>query len=100
MQAALFQLNNFSKSRILRPGPESREEMEEILTEQQLEALKKAISERGRRRFQHMVEKLEEAGCPLTDEQLELLKSLKPRPGMRKKISEILTEEQSKALEN
>ena len=82
-------------------GPGAREELNEILTEKQQEALQQARGQRGRGRdFVGMMGRtLEEAGCPLTDEQREELGKIESGPDAREKMTEILTEKQREALQ-
>ncbi len=79
--------------------PDDREKMTEILTKKQQEALQQAFGQRARGRgFVGMMGRtLEEAGCPLTDEQREALGKIEPDD--REKMTEILTKKQQEALQ-
>lgn len=83
-------------------GPGMREKMEEVLTEEQNQALRDARQRSaGERRSpsQFIGGTLEEAGDPLTDEQKQKLDALEFGPDMRGQINEILTDSQKKILE-
>lgn len=84
------------------PGPGSRGALRDILTEEQLEALVQNRPPRDRPglpRFA-MNRILEEAGCPLTENQITSLKELERGPGLKDEINKILTDEQVQALES
>ena len=80
-------------------GPGAREDLNKILTEKQQEALQQSRGQRGRGQdFVGMMGRtLEEAGCPLTDEQREALGKIEPDD--REKMTEILTKKQQEALQ-
>lgn len=83
------------------PGPNNRDAIKDILTEEQLKALaqNRPPRERAGRPHDAMKRILEEAGCPLTEEQIASMKELERGPGMREEIENILTDEQKQALE-
>ena len=89
----------------LERGPESREERQSILTDEQKEALEAARAERGGRKGMRggmgggMAAILEEAGVPLTEDQIAQIESLERGPESREERQSILTDEQKEALE-
>lgn len=81
-------------------GPDSRDAMNEILTQAQKDVLKKAFAGRGPQFFiERIATTLKEAEKPLSEEQQKKLKELEMGPEMREKMNEILTGEQNKILE-
>jgi len=85
----------------LEPGTDIRGRVMDILTPEQREVLENNLPERaagihGNRR---MADVLEEAGCPLTEEQLERIRELPRGPERKDSVRSILTPEQIEALD-
>ncbi|MBN1292656.1 MAG: hypothetical protein JXB48_12520 [Candidatus Latescibacteria bacterium] len=102
LQEAGHPLTDEQKEKInkIEPGPNSREAYNEILTQEQRDALKEGMARRGSQFFiQSITRTLEEGGKPLTEEQTKKLQELEQGPDMREKMAAILTEEQNKILE-
>ena len=84
----------------IEPGPDSRDAINEILTQEQKDILKNAFAGRGPQFFiERIATTLKEAGKPLSEEQQNKLKELEMGPSMREEMAKILTEEQNKILE-
>jgi len=84
-------------------GPGFREELFSILGENQIEALENARKVKGRINKNFRVRKmagiLKNAGCALSEDQLQQLRNIKPDPAMKEQFKAILTQEQQTALE-
>jgi len=87
--------------RALEPGTDIRAGVMDILTPEQREALGNGFSGEtaGIRGYRRITGVLEEAGCPLTDEQLESIRELPRGPGRKDSIRSVLTPEQLEALD-
>jgi hypothetical protein len=86
----------------LERGPDFRDNMLAVLEPEQKSALENAPKPGigALRRGLRIVGILENAGCPLTEEQLKLLKEIKRGTERREQVQSILTVEQKAALEN
>ena len=86
----------------LEKGPDFREQMHEILNDEQNKALRDAPKKRPGRvsLFRMMNQMLKKAECPLTDAQIEQIKALEKGPDFREQMHQILDDEQIKALQN
>jgi len=86
----------------LERGPEFRANMMSILTAEQQEALKNRPEGKHRAfaRGRKMFEILKNAGCALSEEQIQSIRSLEPSTSPMEQMKSILTSEQKTALEN
>ena len=95
------------KLKDIEPGPDSREKIMEILDDNQKKELEKAREQRGQRGgepgafdIKFVVQALKNAGCALTESQMEQLKDLQPGREFFRGMMDILDEKQGEALRN
>ena len=88
----------------IEPGPEARDTMMALLTDQQKAVLEKARAERESQMAKQMAaslkyiaDALKEAGCPLTDDQMQKIRELQGRE-MFRGMMDILTDQQNEAF--
>ena len=100
-EAQLEQLKN------IEPGPDSREKIMDILDDNQKKELEKARAQRGPRQGEpgavdtkFIVQALKDANRPLTESQMEQLKSLQPGREFFRGMMDILDENQNEVIRN
>ncbi|MHB9029974.1 MAG: hypothetical protein ACYC9O_14505, partial [Candidatus Latescibacterota bacterium] len=90
--------DQIEKLKALKPGERNREVVQSILTDQQKEALQAAFRENAEKRLNDLAARLEKAGAPLTQEQLDTIKALEPGEKGPGALQNILTDEQKEVL--
>ena len=84
----------------LEPGPEARGALQNILTDEQKELLRRNFRRRPGMFLAHLLRVLANTDHPLTEDQITALKEIESGPNARAEVMEILTEEQREILRN
>ncbi len=84
----------------LEPGPEARGALQNILTDEQKELLRRNSRRRPGMFLAHLRRVLTNTEYPLTEDQITALREIEPGPNARAEVMEILTEQQEEILRN
>ncbi len=100
--AQISQIEVLAEEKLTRA--EMHDKVTEILSDDQKAALEEAHADRGSggpggNPVERMQAVLDEAGEPLSEDQISALETIEPGKGMREKIAEILSDEQEEALQ-